>query len=104
MPDEARPMPSLACWRGLPGSSVMPTIALEVPATGGTRAIISPMDLPALLAAHQRELAAPTPEENTERREALQWMIRRAEIRMADLRERLIRPADPAAAAAEDDA
>jgi len=56
---------------------------------------------PGFLATHQRELAA-APEENTERREALQWMIKRAEIRMADLRERLTRPADPGGAAADD--
>jgi hypothetical protein len=55
-------------------------------------------ELTALLATHQRELEA-TPEENTERREALQWIIKRAEMRMADLRARLARPADPAAAA-----
>ena len=58
-------------------------------------------ELPALLATHQRELAA-TPEENPERREALQWMIKQAEIRMADLRERLTRPADRGAAPAAD--
>jgi hypothetical protein len=50
-------------------------------------------ELPALLASHQRELAA-TPEENMERREALQWMIRRVEMRMADLRARLTTPMD----------
>ena len=45
-------------------------------------------ELPALLATHQRELAA-TPEADSER----------AEMRMADLRARLDRPGDPAAAA-----
>jgi hypothetical protein len=54
-------------------------------------------ELTALLATHQRELEA-TPEADSERREALRWMIRRAEMRMADLRAQLARPANPAAA------
>lgn len=38
-------------------------------------------ELPALLAAHQQELAT-TPAENRERREWLEWQIRRVEKRM----------------------
>jgi hypothetical protein len=50
-------------------------------------------ELPALLAKLHRELAE-TPEktdEDLERREVLQWKIRRAEHRITDLRERLLR-------------
>jgi len=48
-------------------------------------------ELPALLGQFRREVEA-TPEETAgdkDRREALQWRIRRAEKRMADLRARL---------------
>jgi hypothetical protein len=41
-------------------------------------------ELPALLADHQRELAA-TPPESRERRERLEWQIKRAQKRMAEL-------------------
>ena len=45
-------------------------------------------ELPALLADHQRELAA-TPAENRDRRERLAWQIRRVRKRMAELEVRL---------------
>ena len=45
-------------------------------------------ELPALLANHQRELAA-TPQEHKKRRERPEWQIRRAEKRMADVKARL---------------
>jgi len=45
-------------------------------------------ELPALLADHQRELAA-TPQEHNERRERLEWQIRRVEKRMAEIEVRL---------------
>jgi len=41
-------------------------------------------ELPTVLADHQRELAA-TPAENRDRRERLEWQIRRVEKRMANL-------------------
>ena len=57
-------------------------------------------ELPALLSRLHRELAA-TPEktdEDLDRREALQWKIRRVEHRIVDLRSRLDGPSadDPA--------
>jgi hypothetical protein len=45
-------------------------------------------ELPAQLAKYQEELAA-TPPESRERRERLEWQIRRAEKRMAEVRVRL---------------
>jgi hypothetical protein len=45
-------------------------------------------ELPALLADHQRELAA-TPSENRDRREPLEWQIRRVQKRMTELEVRL---------------
>lgn len=45
-------------------------------------------ELPALLADHQRELAA-TPQEHKERRERLEWQIRRVQKSMAELHARL---------------
>jgi len=53
-------------------------------------------ELPALLSKLHRELAA-TPEktdEDLDRREALQWKIRRVEHRIVDLRSRLTTPPD----------
>ena len=47
-------------------------------------------ELPAHVANYQRELDA-TPPENRERRERLEWQIRRAEKRMAEVRVRLAR-------------
>jgi glutathione S-transferase len=44
-------------------------------------------ELPALMATHQQELAAGTPDE--QRREWLEWQIRRVRKRMADLEARL---------------
>jgi hypothetical protein len=41
-------------------------------------------ELPAVLADHQRELAA-TPAENRERRERLEWQIRRVEKCLAEV-------------------
>ena len=41
-------------------------------------------ELPTVLADHQRELTA-TPAENRDRRERLEWQIRRVEKRMANL-------------------
>ena len=52
-------------------------------------------ELPALLSKLHRELAA-TPEktdDDLDRREALQWKIRRVEHRIVDLRSRLTSPA-----------
>jgi hypothetical protein len=45
------------------------------------------VELPAQLAGYHKELEA-TPQENKERRERLEWQIRRAEKRMAALRAR----------------
>ena len=47
-------------------------------------------ELPALLADHQRELAA-TPAENRERLERIEWQIRRGRKRMAEVETRLTR-------------
>jgi hypothetical protein len=52
------------------------------------------VEIPALIAALRRELAA-TPAADTENRERLTWRIRRAEKRMAELDARLARE-DPA--------
>jgi len=48
------------------------------------------VELPEQLAGYQRELEA-TPRENKERRERLEWQIRRAENRMAEVHARLAR-------------
>jgi hypothetical protein len=48
------------------------------------------VELPAQLAGYRKELEA-TPQENKERRERLEWQIRRAEKRMAEIRGRLAR-------------
>jgi hypothetical protein len=48
-------------------------------------------ELPALLADHQRELAA-TPAEKRERRERLEWQIRRVQKQMAEVEARLAGP------------
>jgi hypothetical protein len=48
------------------------------------------VELPAQLAGYKRDLEA-TPRENKERRERLEWQIRRAEKRMADVKTRLAR-------------
>jgi hypothetical protein len=45
-------------------------------------------ELPAQLAKYQEELAA-TPPDSRERRERLEWQIRRAEKRLAEVRARL---------------
>jgi chromosome segregation ATPase len=45
-------------------------------------------ELPAQIAKHKREIAA-TPPQETERRENLEWRIRRDEKRVAELRARL---------------
>jgi hypothetical protein len=45
-------------------------------------------ELPAQLAKYQEDLAA-TPPESRERRERLEWQIRRAEKRVAELKARL---------------
>ena len=45
-------------------------------------------ELPAQLAKYQEDLAA-TPPENRERRERLEWQIRRAQKRMAEVEVRL---------------
>jgi hypothetical protein len=45
-------------------------------------------ELPALLADHEQELAA-RPAENRERRERIEWQIRRMQKRMAELHARL---------------
>ena len=47
-------------------------------------------ELPAHVANYQRELNA-TPLQNRERRERLEWQIRRVRIRMADIEVRLTR-------------
>jgi hypothetical protein len=46
------------------------------------------VEIPGQIASYQRELDA-TPIEFTERRERLEWQIRRAEKRMAEVRARL---------------
>jgi hypothetical protein len=46
------------------------------------------VELPAQVAAYRRDLDA-TPRENKERREFLEWQIRRVEKRMADVEVRL---------------
>ena len=48
-------------------------------------------ELPAQLAEYQRELTA-TPAPTRERREWLEWHVRRVQKRMADLQERLAGP------------
>jgi hypothetical protein len=50
--------------------------------------------LPALVSRLRRELLA-TPDDTRELREVLQWKIKRAERRMADLRESLRRADSP---------
>jgi len=45
-------------------------------------------ELPTLLANHQRELAA-TPADNRDRRERLEWQIKRVQKRMAEVEPRL---------------
>lgn len=50
--------------------------------------------LPALISRLRRELLA-TPDDARDLREVLQWKIKRAERRMADLRERLLRADSP---------
>jgi chromosome segregation ATPase len=52
-------------------------------------------ELPAQITNYQRELDA-TPVDAQERRERLQWQIRRVEKRLADLRARLTTPPDGA--------
>jgi hypothetical protein len=47
-------------------------------------------ELPAHVANYQRELDA-TPLENRDRRERLEWQVRRVRIRMADIEVRLTR-------------
>jgi hypothetical protein len=47
-------------------------------------------ELPALVANYRRELDA-TPQEQRERRERLEWQIRRVRKRMADIEARLTR-------------
>ena len=50
-------------------------------------------ELPALLAVHQQELAT-TPAQRRERREWLEWQIRRVEKRMAEVEARLALPGE----------